>query len=297
MRLKEKPKVQLPTSLNNSFEKFVKSKGSSSFEVFLNDLRTFTQSLDTDQETYVVENIVNIINDSLPKLAKIFPESRTDDKQLSQSISTPLFGIFKVCYQHEDKCKKCFNHIVKLVSKKIAVYGAALLYFLKVQTKLVSRKNPLANATFKTSLYENFCDHLNKNVEEQIVVDLEQLEVERTSIYLWILPDVFREFNDMLVNNADVLKLMVSCIDSKNQRDIIYSITQGKLIIFKNDGILDCIRESLNFETIEQIFLWQLVQAHDIPLDALQVSTKSVHFLAMPWKGFISFDQQKQHNE
>lgn len=271
VRLKEKPKVQLPNALNGSFEKFVKSKNSGTFDAFLSDLRTFTQTLDADQEAYVVENIVSITSDAIPNLADVFAESRTDDKQLSQSISSPLFSIFKVCYQHEDKCKKCFNHIVKLVANKVPFIGAAMLYFLKVQTKLVARKNPSANAAFKTSLYETLCDHLDQNVEQQIISDMERLEVERTVIFLWLLPDVFREFSDVLVNNAEMLKLMVSCIDSKNQRDIIYSITQGKMTIFKNDGILECIRESLGFETIEQIFLWQLVQAHDLPLDSLQV--------------------------
>lgn len=271
VRLKEKPKVQLPTSLNSSFEKFVKSKSSSTLEVFLNDLRTFTQTIDAEQEAYIVENIVSIVNAALPKLADAFTESRAEDKQLSQSISSPLFSLFKVWYQHEDKCKKCFNHIVKVLANKLPAIGAALLYFLKVQMKLATRKNPSANATYKISLYETLCDYLNKNVEQQIIVDLERIEAERTSIFLWILPDVFREFSEILVNNAEACKLLMSCIDAKNQRDIIYSITQGKLTILKDDDILDCIRESLQFETIEQIFFWQLVEAHEIELKSLQV--------------------------
>lgn len=274
VRLKEKPipeKVQLPASINSSFEKFVKSKTSSTFEVFLNDLRTCTSNLDSDQETYLVDSLVTNLKESLPQMSSIFPETKSDEKVLAQSISYPLFSIFKVMHQHEEKCKKCFNNIIKLVFNKLPMIGCLLLYFLKVHTKLQSRKNPNSNFAFKSSLYKTLCDHLGVKVDDQLVKDLEALELERTSIFLWILPDIYREFDSSMVNNKDVLKLVVSCIDSKNQRDIIYSITQGKLTIFKNDGVLECVRESLNYETFEQLFLWQLVQAHDLPIESLQV--------------------------
>lgn len=275
VRLKEKPipeKVQLPAAINNSFEKFMKSKTSSTFEVFLNDLRTCTSNLDGEQETYLVDTLVSIVKDTLPSLSIVFPESKSDEKVLAQSISYPLFSIFKVMYQHEEKCKKCFNNIIKQVVNKLPMVGFTLLYFLKVHTKLQSRKNPNNNVAYKISLYKTLCDHIDKKLDNQLVKDLEALEIERTSIFLWILPDIFREFNSIMINNKNVLKLLVSCIDSKNQRDIIYSITQGKLTIFKNDGVLECVRESLNYETFEQIFLWQLLQAHDVPIKFMQVS-------------------------
>lgn len=274
VRLKEKPtpeKVQLPASINSSHEKFAKSKTSSTFDAFLSDLRTCTSNLDNDQETYLVDSLVSNVKETLPSLSSIFPETKSDEKVLAQSISYPLFSIFKIMHQHEEKCKKCFNNIIKQVFNRLPMIGCTMLYFLKVHTKLQSRKNPNSNVAFKTSLYKTLCDHLDVKVEGQLVKDLETLEIERTSIFLWILPDVYREFDTSMVNNKDVLKLLVSCIDSKNQRDIIYSITQGKLTMFRNDGVLECVRDSLGYETFEQLFLWQLVQAHDVPIESLQV--------------------------
>lgn len=296
VRLKEKPipeKVQLPAAINNSFEKFMKSKTSSTFEVFLNDLRTCTSNLDGEQETFLVDTLVTIVKDTLPLLSIIFPESKSDEKVLAQSISYPLFSIFKVMYQHEEKCKKCFNNIIKQVVNKLPMIGFTLLYFLKVHTKLQSRKNPNNNVAFKISLYKTLCDHIDKKLDNQLVKDLEALEIERTSIFLWILPDIFREFNSIMINNKNVLKLLVSCIDSKNQRDIIYSITQGKLTIFKNDGVLDCVRESLNYETFEQIFLWQLLQAHDVPIKFMQVSIFFLRFDTFD-VDFVKFERKKK---
>lgn len=273
--MKEKPvpeKVQLPTSINDSFEKFLQSKSSSTFEVFLNDLRTCTSNLDSDQENYLVDNIVALVKSTLPT-EKLFPETKNDEKQLSQSISYPLFSIFKVMHQHEDKCKKCFNNIIRLVFNKLPMVGFTMLYFLKVHTKLLTRKNPNGNVTFKTSLYKTVCDYTDEKTDNRLSKDLALLEAESTNMFLWILPDIFREFKSGMINNSEVLKLLVSCIDSKNLRDLIYSVTQGKLTIFKNDGVLECVRESLSYETFEQIFLWQLVQAHHVPIEFLQVNT------------------------
>lgn len=273
VRLKEKPvpdKVQLPNSISDSFEKFLKSKTSSTFEVFLNDLRTCTSNLDSDQESYVVDNICSIIKSTLPT-KPLFPETKTDEKQLQQSISYPIFSIFKVMSQHEDKCKKCFQATIKIIYGKLPMLGYLLLYFLKVHTKLQTRKNPNGNVQFKTSLYKTKCDYLDQKLEASLVNDLESIEQESTQIFLWILPDIYREFKASMQNNSDVLKLLVGCVDSKNLRDIIYSVTQGKLTMFKNDGVLDCVRDSLKYETIEQIFLWQLVEAHNVPIEFLQV--------------------------
>jgi integrator complex subunit 3 len=47
------------------------------------------------------------------------------------------------------------------------------------------------------------------------------------------------------------VKTIVSCIDAK------------KLKMFNNEGVLEVLRESLEYETFEQICLWQLLTAHE----------------------------------
>lgn len=276
VRLKEKPnvdKVQLPAAINDAFDKLLNSKTSSAFESFLNDLRTCTSSLNGEQELYIVDNLIDIMKSTLPTHEKtIFPQSKNDEKHLTQSISYPYFSLFKVLHQHEDKLKKSFSNVLIALYKRLSTIGFMMLYFLKVYTRLLQRKNPNGTVAFKNSLYKHYCDLLNEKIEQHLPHDLCLLEQESTNMFLWILPDIYREFKSHMINNCDVLKLLVSCIDSKNLRDLIYSVTQGKLTIFKNDGVIDCVRESFNYETFEQIFLWQLIQAHQVPIECLQVN-------------------------
>lgn len=273
-------KVDLPNSIGSSFDKFITTKTSSTFDLFLNDLRTCS-SLDAEQENYVVENIHLVLKSSLPT-ASIFPESKNDkndEKLLNASISYPLFSLFKLMYQYEEKLKKCVQSVLKQVFAKLNGVGYMLLYFLKVHTKLLTRKNSNANVSFKSNLYKILCDHLDKKVETCLASDLALLESESPHIFLWILPDIYREFKSIVVNNSDVLRTLVGSVDAKGLKDLIYSVTQGKLTLFKNEGLLDCVRDSLNYETFEQYCLWQLIQAHDVPFKYLQVSLASFfHF-------------------
>lgn len=234
------------------------------------DLRT-CGTMDGEQETYVVDNITNILKSTLPA-TNIFPESKNDEKMLAQSISYPLFSLFKIMYQYEEKLKKCVQNILKLVFNKMSSVGYMLLYFLKVHTKLLARKSSnSSNVTFKTNLYKTLCDYLDENIDTSLAKDLNELESESSQMFLWILPDIYREFKTNMLNNSDVLHILVGCVDAKSLRDLIYSVTQGKLILFKNDGVLKCVRDSLDYETFEQYCLWQLVQAHDVPIEFLQV--------------------------
>uniref|UniRef100_A0A1B0CHZ5 SOSS complex subunit A homolog n=1 Tax=Lutzomyia longipalpis TaxID=7200 RepID=A0A1B0CHZ5_LUTLO len=268
VRLKEKPapdKVDLPPSIAGSFERFLASKSCEDFETFLLDFRTCS-TLDGEQETYIANNVVNILKATLSK--PNFPDSKHDNEKLAESIDYPLFVLCKIFYQYEDKCRKCITNLLATVYNRIPGMGYLMLYFLKVHTRLQSRKNP--NVVFKTSMYKNVCDSVNQSVESCLARDLTLLERESPHFFLWLLPDVYREFKSSMINNCDVLRTLVGCIDAKNLRDLIYCVTQGKLVIFQNDGVLECVRDSLNYETFEQFCLWQLLQAHDVPIEYLQ---------------------------
>jgi len=48
-------------------------------------------------------------------------------------------------------------------------------------------------------------------------------------------------------------------------------IVLGDFNLPNMDGLIDCIRESLEFETYKQFCLLKIVQAHGVPLKSIQV--------------------------
>ncbi|KAH8362458.1 hypothetical protein KR084_004829 [Drosophila pseudotakahashii] len=270
VRLKEKPKVELAEAIAESFDLFVTKRNSYTWEAFLNDFRPLPASaFEEFQLNYVISNTVLILRETLPQ-HNIFSESKTEEKYLAKSISYPLYGLFRFLYENDEKSKKPFQTLLSELCESIPEIGYLLLYFMKVYCKLQTRKNSQQSYQFKTTIYRQICDAVDDKVGNCLVRDLDLLEKESTTIYLWLLPDIYREFKSIATNNIDLLRITLRCIDAKNVRDIIYSVAQGKLTIFKQDGLIDCIRESLEFETYEQFCLWQIVQAHDVPLKSIQ---------------------------
>lgn len=272
VRLKEKPspdKVELPLSMQKVFDRLMLSRSIEDFELFLVDLRT-NCNLDDEQEQYVFNSVTALMKASLPDKS-IFPESKNDEK-LSESINYPMFCLFKIMYQYEEKCKKCVLDLLLATHNRMPnTVGYLLLYFLKVYAKLQSRKSHNASLVFKTNVYKLYCDTVRQNLVTQLTSDLSSLEKYSASMFMWLLPDIYREFKDQMVNNSEALRTLVGSIDAKNLRDLIYNVTQGKLTIFKQEGVLDVLRDSLSYETFEQFCVWQLIQAHDVPMENLQV--------------------------
>uniref|UniRef100_A0A182JGF9 SOSS complex subunit A homolog n=1 Tax=Anopheles atroparvus TaxID=41427 RepID=A0A182JGF9_ANOAO len=276
VRLLEKPaiaKVALPDALSAHLEEFMREKSAKAFEPLLQALGSCGKAaLNQEQENYLTESVISVIKQTLPDKS-YFPESKTDEI-LTGSVNYPLFAAYRVLYQQEESCKKRIMALLVAIVSRINVAGYMLLYFLKVHGKLQCRRkeNAGSSTAFKASVYTVMCDALDEpdSVDECIEKDLNLLEKHNTQMFLWILPDMYREFKQTMLNNETVLRLLVGCIDATNLRDIIYSITQGKLIIFDEDGIVDILRKSLEYETFEQVCIWQLVQAHDIPLETFQ---------------------------
>ena len=276
--------VDLPNSIRDTFEKFVNTKSIHDFETFLTDYRTGSAVLDSDQEKFVLDKISSVLQTTTLDDKSIFPESKNDEK-LAESINHPLFAVYKILYQYEEKCKKCILDLLIAVNSRVSCTGYMLLYFLKVYAKLQSKRNQNSTLVFKTNVYKLYCQCIDSDVDETLENDLNLMEKHSSQMFLWLLPDIFREFKQSMVNNCEVLRLICACVDAKNLRDIIYSVTQGKLVLFKNEGIIDVIRESLEYETFEQFAMWQLLQAHDVPITYYQVSC--FIYFSEKWEDFF----------
>lgn len=301
VRLKEKPgvdMVDLPKALRDSFAKFVSSKTLSDFESFLSDYRSNGQSLDSEQEAYVMANILAIFKSTIPekcdlnefesvhKLGEVDNGQKLEQK-LEQSINHPLYGIYKVLNQHEEKDKKCgvVTKILAHCHSRLPGMGFLLLYYLKVNSRLGSLKNNhKVPITFRSSVYKLFYQWINNKSFQKIDVclerDLQLMEQYSLNVFLWLLADIYREFETYVINNSEILKIVLGCIDARNLHDLICDITQGKLIMFKNDGLLEVVRDSLEFETFEQLFFWQLLSAHEVPISCIQVSALRFNIIA-----------------
>lgn len=281
VRLKEKPnstKVELPASIAATFEKFLTTRSCSDFEAFLTDFRPCT-SLTGDQEAYVHAQVIDVVRGSTTTTTNtILPESVGEDKCVQESLNHPIYVLFRLFSQNEEKSnKKCVQNLVAELYRRYPSAGCLLLYFLRVHAKVLSRKSTTSGSNaavpFKASVYKSVCAWAmpDETVEKCLARDLDRLERERSCVFHWLLPDIWMEFKTHLINNGEVLRVVLATVDATNLRDLIYAVTQGKLQLLREDGVLECVRASFTtYETYEQFCLWRLIQAHDIPIGRLQ---------------------------
>jgi integrator complex subunit 3 len=279
VRLREKSasEMDLPESLKNTFEKFLLTRSLVDFDILLSDFLTGLEvQLDQDQESFLFENILNVCKMTLPE--KCQSEDFKNLQTLEKSVNYPIYGIFKKLYEYDENGKKC-TMMMKLLEycyTRLPDIGFLLLYYLKVHSQVVSKKNEKIPTNFRSSVYKLFYQWINprpkdvNKIDAYLIRDLLLMEQHSFNMFFWILPEVFREFENLLVNNSEILKIIVSCIDAQNLRHLIFDITQGKFVMLKNESAIDVVRESLSFETFEQMCFWQLFHAHDIPISCIQ---------------------------
>lgn len=226
---------------------------------------------DLDEDTEVLpmlgRSIHTVIQDDFK--GEIFPKTVSDDALLN-SVKLPLFVIFKtLCNftKQESTGKQLILKLLTELHSRQPSLGYLLLYFLKVQVRTDNNRKDAS--ALKVSVYKEFCQCLEKKIDNCLYDDLNACHINEHNLMMWIVPDLYRDFKQQTVNNAQILRVIVSTIDSAQLQNLICKIVQGRLVMFKSDNLQQLLKTSLQWESIEQFFIWQLIQAHDISVEAI----------------------------
>ncbi|KZC10189.1 Integrator complex subunit 3 like protein [Dufourea novaeangliae] len=268
------------------------------------ELRTAVESLhsETDNEgrCQTMERIVQMVvedeidAETIPALAscistilssqitaQIFPTDNLNDEALTDSISTPLFVMFRNLFQlckEEDIRRKLLARVLVEMQTVQPRIGYLLLYFLKVwgkeEEKRESEPSNVLN-DIKGWVYKDFCVHRDKKLEACLVSDLKLCHEDNIFMLCYLVPDAYMGFQNVALGNVQLLHLVVSTVDACQLQELVCQIMQGHLKMLKKESFTSLLTASLNWETFEQYCFWQLIFAHDFPIDyVLPVLTK-----------------------
>jgi len=122
----------------------------------------------------------------------------------------------------------------------------------------------------KYEAYREVSQARDVELSTSLLEDLKICGEDDISLLCFLAADIFHKFADESRNNSQLIHLYVSSIDSSQLYQLIVQCSQGSLVLFeKNQSLVELLLSSLNWETIEQMFFWQLVTAHFIPLQHL----------------------------
>ncbi|XP_071866222.1 integrator complex subunit 3 isoform X2 [Bombus fervidus] len=260
------------------------------------ELRTAVESLhsETDNEVrcQTMERIVQMVvedeidAETIPALAscistilssqitsQIFPSDNLNEEALTDSISTPLFVMFRNQFQlckEEDNRRKLLARVLAEIQNVQSRIGYLLLYFLKVwgreEEKREGEPSNMLNDV-KASVYKDFCVNREKKLDACLVSDLKLCHEDNIFMLCYLVPDVYMGFQNVALGNVQLLHLVVSTVDACQLQELVCQIMQGHLKMLKKESFTSLLTASLNWETFEQYCFWQLIFAHDFPID------------------------------
>lgn len=184
-----------------------------------------------------------------------------------------MFACFASVSKEEEKKRKLVVEVFKEMHEQNTYHnvGFFLLFYLKViyvsEINLLTDPEKKKSVPFQSDLYKNYCQIINTKVDICLANDLKMCQECDVNMLLWLIPEVFKEFKDLTMNNIHILHVVVSTVDARQLRDLVCHTLQGNLLMFKQEGIMTVLTASLAWETFEQYCLWQMLTAHDISID------------------------------
>jgi integrator complex subunit 3 len=204
-------------------------------------------------------------------------------KPLSSSVNTPIFVIIRNLLQSDENVQGSFTLCSSLCSH-LPLFGCLILYFATI----TSTEKRLIDFDLHTDLSEHPIDKLSSNEDDHLWIaykrlaiarskslsdalhdDLSQCQMDNVDLFAFLVPEVFRRFSGVCVDNTSFVQLIAGAIDSRQLQTIVWEVIQGRLQLFTEDSIVALLEESLLWESFEQFCVWQLVAAHSFSIDQL----------------------------
>nr|CAG4642335.1 EOG090X0205 [Evadne anonyx] len=226
-----------------------------------NLMQTITQEpIDSDQLQLLVLCLHTIFLHDLT--SPLFSGTLTQES-IEDSISRPMFVLLRCFAEMVDddlRNRSAVTDLLVELYKMQPKMGFFFLYYLRASKASES----------KCEAYREVSQARDMELSQSLLEDLKICAEDDISLLCFLAADIFHKFADESRNNSQLIHLYVSSIDSLQLYQLMAQCSQGSLVLFeKNQSIVELLVSSLNWETIEQIFFWQLVSVHSIPLQLL----------------------------
>lgn len=221
-----------------------------------------------EQCNVLAQKLSDILQSSFQ--GQIFPAQRHDfEEALEDSVGKPLFVAFRSLCDLAENSGEGSGILLQVLAELYALQprvGYYLLYFLSVD-KVAKQKD----ARTKAAIYKDLCETIDSNycLDICLVNDMRQCQEDDVQLFVHLIADIYTVFPKTAIGNVNLLYLVVSCVDGRHIQQLVCHILAKDLILFKKDSFASIVTGSLSWETFEQVALWTLINAHDVPMDCI----------------------------
>lgn len=226
------------------------------------------EDLDGDQLSILASCLCQVLQDQIE--GKVFPET-VSPETLEDSIGKPFFVLLRNIVDvsaYDDRQGPLFALLAEMHTHQPRI-GYLLLYYIHASSSAQEMDNSKSSRNDKMQAYREFCDNLDKKLEECIMDDLKLCQEDDVQLLCWLAPAIYNEFPNIAIGHANLLHLVVSSVDARQLQELVCRVVQGSLTILREDTLQHILQASLMWETFEQICLWQLVSAHSMSIETI----------------------------
>ncbi|KAH9392048.1 Integrator complex subunit 3 [Tyrophagus putrescentiae] len=185
-----------------------------------------------------------------------------DDKELKDSITGPLFVMFRILAESIEDDQSSHNTLLTLLASmgtNNSKVGYLLFYFLIVSDYMSGRM----------SIYRSYARDMSKEIAESLLTDLRCCAYDDVYMFFYLLPEVFSNFSSSFVTThfTDLLKMIVHHIDPLQVQVLLEKIISSSIKLLRKEAVIPILTASLDWGSHEQLFTWQIVLAHHISAD------------------------------
>uniref|UniRef100_A0A224XJT9 Putative integrator complex subunit 3 n=1 Tax=Panstrongylus lignarius TaxID=156445 RepID=A0A224XJT9_9HEMI len=202
--------------------------------------------------------------------AKVFPET-VSQETLEDSIGKPIFVLIRNLVElsdYDQRRNPLYTLLAEMHTHQPRL-GYLLLYYLQASTVSDESENSKNSRNDKMHTYKEFCDNLDKKLEECILHDFKLCQEDDVQLLCWLAPAIYNEFPNIAIGDPNLLHLVVSSVDARQLQELVCRVVQGSLVILQEDSLQNILTASLMWETFEQVCLWQLVSAHSMSISTI----------------------------
>ncbi|XP_064474957.1 integrator complex subunit 3-like [Ornithodoros turicata] len=233
------------------------------------------EDFDQDTATSIGTCLAQILDNEFTR--RLLPQE-PDDESIEESIGTPLFVLFRNLCQtpEEDPSRQAQLTILWEVGALQPRLGYRLLYFLRTSSP------PGGGGSSPSAGYSSYRDYARSHsaLSACLLQDLRLCQEDDVRLFCYLIPEIYTQFPNVAIGNTDILNMVVSCIDASQLQDLVCQILQGNMVMFRKDSFISILNASLEWETFEQFCLWQLIAAHNIPVDYILPILPKLEFQA-----------------
>uniref|UniRef100_A0A1I8BL51 SOSS complex subunit A homolog n=1 Tax=Meloidogyne hapla TaxID=6305 RepID=A0A1I8BL51_MELHA len=250
--------------------KAMKKKQNQSDEEAITSMQNLMDSIfdanemECDQTEYIALCLLRIFDSYLEQKQSYLSCEEPSEDEISELMEQPLYRFFKtLCRSGEETDTRRF---LLSILRKMIEECQRVGYFIERENHSLSRGNGWPTVDQAVGTYKAVCEVLDVEWERQLAKDLEHCSFDDYQLFSHLLVNVLARLTPF-GPPTKVMRLICGSMNTRLLSRLMSEIVRENVVLFGEETVLSMLIDSLKWDSLEQIMLWQMLQTEAVEFD------------------------------